>query len=329
MNNLLEAEQPLVYKTIVNMCERGQTPHALIFYGDKSTSKMKMAKFLTKYLYSKALNIAIDDPIMSKRIDDNSHTNVIVVDPEGSLIRKSQIESIIMEASKSSLEDGPKVFIFNNADKLNQSSANSLLKFIEEPLDDVYIIFLVDNLETMLKTIKSRCALLMFKPLNKKVVKEKLQDQFVENETLLNVLSEYTQNIDDIISIKDNKEMVRIVDLVSELFSEEFEGKGSMVLYLKDSSVELDKIDKQSFFLSVYTYYLFDIMNYLILGTSDFIFSDQENRIKELSTMTSVDKLTFLIKEALEIEKRLKSNINIRANLDLLLLDTELNIKRA
>ena len=70
-------------------------------------------------------------------------------------------------------------------------------------------------------------------------------------------------------------------------------------------------------------------MNYLIIGTIDFIFSDQENRIKELSTMTSVDKLTFLIKEALEIEKRLKSNINIRANLDLLLLDTELNIKRA
>ena len=51
MNNNLELEQPQIYKTIGNMIERAQLPHALIFCGDKSVSKLDMAISLTKRLY--------------------------------------------------------------------------------------------------------------------------------------------------------------------------------------------------------------------------------------------------------------------------------------
>ena len=160
--NKLEAEQPLVYQTINNMIDRRQLPHALIFYGDKSTSKKEMAMYLTKYQYAKLFNEDIETSHHSRRIDDHSFTNLIIIEPTKGTIKKDQILSIIDEANKSSLEEGPKVFIFNEADTLNQSSANSLLKFIEEPLDDIYIIFLVNNLNSMLPTIKSRCTVFSF-----------------------------------------------------------------------------------------------------------------------------------------------------------------------
>ncbi len=171
MDEYLDLEQPIVYQALSNMCEKLQVPHALIFYGDKSTSKLEMALHLVKLIYSKELNIRVDDEILNKRVDDNSLTNLFIIEPVGSAIKKAQISEIILEASKSSLEDGPKFFIFKDADRLNDSSSNSLLKFIEEPENDIYIILLVDNPESMLQTIKSRCAILSFKPLSKDVVK--------------------------------------------------------------------------------------------------------------------------------------------------------------
>ena len=44
-----------------------------------------------------------------------------------------------------------------NADKLNNSSANSMLKFVEEPTEGILGFFITSNKDTMIDTIKSRC----------------------------------------------------------------------------------------------------------------------------------------------------------------------------
>ena len=326
MDEYLDFEQPIVYSTLSNMCEKQQVPHALIFYGGKSTSKLEMALHLVKLLYSKELNIPLDDEILNKRVDDHSLTNLFIIEPVGTTIKKAQISEIILEASKSSLEDGPKIFIFKEADKLNDSSSNSLLKFIEEPEDDIYIILLVDNLESMLQTIKSRCAIISFKPLSKDAVKDRLKDEI--DEDTLSILSEYTTRIDEIKKINEDDELLRLISLVQELFLEDVENKGSTVLYMKDYYNLLDRdLKKEEFFLSLFVLYLMDILNYKMLQKEEFTFISCKDRIKQLSQYVDKDRLSFIIKEALEIKKRLSSSINFRVNIDLLMLDTELSFR--
>ena len=324
--NKLEAEQPLVYQTINNMIDRRQLPHALIFYGDKSTSKKEMAMYLTKYLYAKLFNEDIETSHHSRRIDDNSFTNLIIVEPTKGTIKKDQILSIIDEASKSSLEDGPKVFIFNDADTLNQSSANSLLKFIEEPLDDIYIIFLVNNLNMMLSTIKSRCALLSFRPLNKEFLKEKLDLEGIDP-NIMSVITEYTQDFDEVLRIVNDESYMDAYDLVGELFNEPVEKGGSMILYLNES---IDKLNDSNteFFISLFVYYLNDMLKVSLLNNDEIVWKGERARIKALSNLIDKDALVTIIKDALEIKNRLKYHINFKLNLDKLLLDLSLALER-
>ena len=337
----LEAEQPLVYQAIKNMVDRGQVPHALIFHGDKSTSKYEMAKFFVKYLYANFYETSIEESPVTRRIDDESFTNVKVIEPSKSIIKKDQIASVLEDASKSSLEDGPKVFIFKNSDGLNAQSGNSLLKFIEEPEEGIYIIFLIDNINNILPTIKSRCVLMSFKPLNKRFIKERLDESGLDP-NISSVFLEYTQNEDEVKSLIDDEQFFRIYSMVSELFNEPFEKKGSMILYLLENynylQYELNEFDKKAkntdkqkkmsaeladMFLSFIIFYLNDILRYLEFSKEDFVWTSEKDRIKELSNYFSKDSLTEVIKEALEIKGRIKLYINLHLNLDILLMDIE------
>ena len=50
-----------------------------------------------------------------------------------------------------------KVFIIKDADRMLPPSANALLKTLEEPTYDSYIIMTTSNLDEILPTIASRC----------------------------------------------------------------------------------------------------------------------------------------------------------------------------
>ena len=53
-----------------------------------------------------------------------------------------------------------RVYLIEEAHKLNSTSANMILKFLEEPYDGVIAFFITDNLDSVLTTIKSRCQII-------------------------------------------------------------------------------------------------------------------------------------------------------------------------
>ena len=59
-----------------------------------------------------------------------------------------------------------KVFVINEAERLNVSSQNALLKVLEEPPSYCTIILLCTRLERLLPTIKSRCQIVRFGPID-------------------------------------------------------------------------------------------------------------------------------------------------------------------
>ena len=67
---------------------------------------------------------------------------------------------------------GRKVYLISHAENSSIGAMNGLLKFLEEPADNVYAILTADNPERILPTIRSRCMLVPFQPLGKEVLKE-------------------------------------------------------------------------------------------------------------------------------------------------------------
>lgn len=90
-------------------------------------------------------------------IDNENHPDIIHIIPDGKEIKVMQIENIIETFSTTSVMGGYSIYIINEAEKMNQSSANKLLKFLEEPEKNIIGFFITNNINKIIPTIKSRC----------------------------------------------------------------------------------------------------------------------------------------------------------------------------
>ena len=89
----------------------------------------------------------------------NNLPSLKIIEPDGQTIKKNQIEELKTEFSTIPIYSKFNIYILKNAEKLNSSSANAMLKFVEEPTPGILGFFLTSNKEIMIDTIKSRCEL--------------------------------------------------------------------------------------------------------------------------------------------------------------------------
>lgn len=72
--------------------------------------------------------------------------------------------------SKSSADGNWRVVLIDSVDEMNRSSANAILKILEEPPHKTLMLLVSHNPELLLPTIRSRCAKLELKPLDDNLV---------------------------------------------------------------------------------------------------------------------------------------------------------------
>lgn len=95
-------------------------------------------------------------------IDIENYPDLQIIEPDGKEIKKTQILSIQREFNNKSLLNNKRVYIIKEADKLNVSAANTILKFLEEPEDNIVAILVTKNRYKVIETILSRCQILTF-----------------------------------------------------------------------------------------------------------------------------------------------------------------------
>ena len=127
--------------------------------------------------------------------------SLIVIEPDGNIIKKEQILELKRRFSFKPVYTENNIYLIKNADKLNSSSANTMLKFIEEPGDNIIGFFLTTNLNNVLPTIKSRCELISCFYEN---AEENVNDEY--KETALEYIKKTELEKDD--KIMYNKEVI-------------------------------------------------------------------------------------------------------------------------
>lgn len=92
-------------------------------------------------------------------------------------------EGLCYELSMAPQASERRVAVINDAARMNTESANALLKTLEEPPADSLILLVCDNPDTLLPTIRSRCQIVRFFPLNEEDVRLiLLSEEIVEDE---------------------------------------------------------------------------------------------------------------------------------------------------
>ena len=88
----------------------------------------------------------------------------LVVAPKR-VLRVEQMRQIEKEANFRPFEGKARVFLIDEADKLNDASANALLKVLEEPPRTSHLLLITARPAMLLPTILSRCQMIRFSPL--------------------------------------------------------------------------------------------------------------------------------------------------------------------
>ncbi len=90
-------------------------------------------------------------------ITQNTLPSLKIIYPDGQNIRKEQMEELKTTFSSQPYFSKYNVYVINDAEKFNASSANTMLKFIEEPEKNIVGFLITNNKENVINTIKSRC----------------------------------------------------------------------------------------------------------------------------------------------------------------------------
>ena len=90
-------------------------------------------------------------------IDLDNLPSLQIIRPDGMSIKKNQLQEIQDKFFTKPVYSKYNTYIILNAETMNASSANSILKFLEEPIDDIIGFLVTSNKEKMLDTIISRC----------------------------------------------------------------------------------------------------------------------------------------------------------------------------
>jgi DNA polymerase-3 subunit delta' len=141
----------------------GRLAHAILFDGPDGVGKRSAALGLGLALCCPvAPNLGCGTCDTCRRILDGQHPDVRVLAPETNQFLIEQAKEVVALASTRPHEAPARVLVIDQADCLNPSAANCLLKTLEEPLPGNFIVLVTSAPARLLPTIRSRCQRVRF-----------------------------------------------------------------------------------------------------------------------------------------------------------------------
>ncbi|MBO5535022.1 MAG: DNA polymerase III subunit delta' [Clostridia bacterium] len=145
----------------------GTFTHAYLFAGPVGTGKKSVARLcaMTALCRGEHRPCGVCGPC--RRVLAETHPDVHVLRPAAGKreIAVGQMRDLLKEADVHTFEDGVKVFLIPEAEKMNAASQNTLLKTLEEPASNTVFLLTTVHLSALLPTVVSRCRLIRFHPL--------------------------------------------------------------------------------------------------------------------------------------------------------------------
>ena len=162
-----------------------RVPHAYLIAGPHRVGKMTLAMDLCKAVNCLAAERPCGTCVQCQRIERGLHADVHVVDideaPEGkprTSISIGQVRTVQHEASLKPFEGVYRAFVFDGAERMTLEAANSLLKILEEPPDQVLIVLVVAQIDALLPTLVSRCRVLELRPVSPALLSQRLVSEY-------------------------------------------------------------------------------------------------------------------------------------------------------
>ena len=310
-------EQNIAYKIISNELEKDLISHAYIIesngYPKAYDFSVALAKSILCPVHSTKKENCLSECSQCKKIDACEFIELKRIDPVGSWIKKSQLDELQINFSEKPLIGNKRVYIINEADKMNTSSANSILKFLEEPEPGIVAILVVDNVNQLLDTIISRC----------QVISLKHQENFNTSSTVqivANAIYNKQEEVKNfIIQEEENKSIFNVLEFLKRYEQE----KSKVLLCINKYFFDFFKT-REDVYNAFYIMLLFykDVLNQKITNEIK-IFKDYQEYISFISKINELDVIVKKINIINELITNIKFNVNLNMLMDKLIISLE------
>lgn len=289
MDEIQIKNQPILNKILNNINNKGNNVQAYILSGNDKENLINYAILFSKVLicphkYKKGCS----ECNICNRIDKENYTELKIINPVNKIIKKEAILELKNEFKTKSIEGKNEVYIINDAETLNGAASNTILKFLEEPDSNIVAIFTTTNLDSVIKTIVSRCQVIKINNFQKKSGID-----FIKN--LTNFDEETIYKVIDFVKIIEKSSEDAIID-AKNLFFNYFNTKELLI----------------NAFNVILLYYK-DMLNYKIKNKCIYY---EANDIKSLANIQNDNLISKKISFILENIAKLEYNVNILLFID-------------
>lgn len=286
-------------KIIKNAIQNNCLSHAYLFYGDNGVD-IEQDIFQSIKLIIESTGKKIN----AKNINEIKYFDFKIIEPnkEQKIITKESVDSIIDNLYETSLEKSKiKILYIKDIDQGNKFSLNRLLKFIEEPVENLIILISTNHLDKVIPTIKSRA-----------------QNVFIKRQNLDEKISLFKKNIDRnfalIANIIPNTETLKKMDV--NLFNQTYdelidilENAYKTPFLFKDKMFKLWTKNNNYYLISILQFFFYQLM--IEIDLKNPLFEKKENLIFEYKKKNiNSFKIQFMIDE-------LKKTLNSHGNFNL------------
>lgn len=300
--------QPQAVMILQQSVAHGRVAHAYLFAGPQGVAKEQAAIQLAKSIFCRFSRDgdSCESCIDCQRIQHHNHPDLHVIEPDGASIKIEQIRALRKEFQYQAVEGSRKVYIIHAADTMTIPAANSLLKFLEEPVGEVTAILLTDKPHSILPTIRSRCQLIPFHDEPWQSVADQLIAEGIK-EADAKVASQITKNIDDAKSLCQSELFAELRKVVIQFYQENFANKANVYLQF-NNKILLDARfkDEHNLFIELSILWFQDLLRLLFGRTEEVANVDALMILQEQAKRETVAKIAGKIDVLLKVQNRLK-----------------------
>ena len=227
----------------------------------------------------------------SKEIESSKQLNITAV----------ECREILRKLSIRSYEGGPKVLILWKPEMLG-NEGNIMLKFIEEPTANTFLLFVTDNVESILGTIRSRAQLMPLKRISTLTIQQALLNKGIPEEKALPLARLAEGNYHQALLLLEGGDDDFLL-LTRDWLNALFQNKGIELTQWVDGISGKNK-DQQKNFI-IYLLQLFeDTLRMKEMGTEHVLLLEAEARvadvlIKKGIRAQQIDALNHLLNDAI------------------------------
>ncbi len=308
--------------------EMKKISHAYIFEGEKGSGKKEIADAFSRALECEQKGKDSCGTCHScVQAKSHSHPDIIWVTHEKeNIISVDEIRTKVNNDIIIKPYSGPyKIYIIDEAEKMNEQAQNALLKTIEEPPEYAVIILLTTNIGSFLPTIISRCITLHLKPVEYKEVEKYILDHMDIDPDKVKFLVKYSMgNIGKAMRLAQSEEFeqmrkdcVHLLKYIDQMTDYE------VIEYMKSLSKYKLEITE---FLDMMMMWYRDVLLLKATGNLDqVIFIEEYTKLRELTIYKSYEQINNILMAFEKTKKRLRANVNFETAMELLLWEIKEN----